>query len=136
MASELLPCPRRPSGAGPRTEAVSRYDETTLYSDFRYRLGARSGMPAEPVALPWLAIMRHYDLPNRVLDWSTSMQVALHFALIDEPLATPHLWVLNARALNEVTGNAGYVSTPLRSADAPVKPWIWLPDSFDAAIRA
>ena len=117
-----------------------QYDEVTLFTDFRARLGSRAEMPAEAEALPWMAIMRHYDLPNRVLDWSKSMLVALLFALHENKDAKadekPHLWVLNARALNEVTHYSYYLEHPLKSTSKPEKPYIWYPDSFPTVMRA
>jgi hypothetical protein len=34
----------------------------------------------------WLPLMQHYSAPTRLLDWSTSFNVALYFAVTDKPL--------------------------------------------------
>jgi len=34
----------------------------------------------------WISLMQHYSAPTRMLDWSTSFNVALYFAVTDEPL--------------------------------------------------
>ena len=127
----------------PGSKKDDRYDEVTLFTDFRASLGYRAGMPTEAEALPWMAVMRHYDLPNRVLDWSKSMLAALLFALcensaLDQPSAAlePHLWVLNARALNEVTHCSSYLTNRLGPNSQPGRPYIWCPDSFPAVLRA
>ena len=68
------------------------------------------------------------------------MLVALLFALHENEEAKvdekPHLWVLNARALNEVTHYSYYLEHPLKSTSKPEKPYIWYPDSFPTALRA
>jgi len=37
----------------------------------------------------WLALMQQYGAPTRMLDWTTSFNVALYFAVTDKPIDTP-----------------------------------------------
>ncbi|WP_203076853.1 FRG domain-containing protein [Falsiroseomonas ponticola] len=57
-----------------------------------------------------LGLMRHYEMPTRLLDWTTSLSVALYFSLNDFPdndrENNPHIWLMNPHLLNEkITGN-------------------------------
>jgi hypothetical protein len=56
---------------------------------FRFRQQAPQylkHLPAENDRASWLAMMQHFGVPTRFLDWTTSPYVAMYFALEDEPV--------------------------------------------------
>jgi hypothetical protein len=64
-------------------------------------------LPGSEDILSWLAVMQHYGVPSRLLDFTLSPYVALYFALrartVDE-MRSSHaaLWAIDARALKSV----------------------------------
>jgi hypothetical protein len=54
----------------------------------------------------WIALMQHYRTPTRMLDWSASCNVALYFAVFDEPQEKPGaLWFFWWKELSKIMGN-------------------------------
>jgi len=61
-----------------------------------------SHLPEDGDILEWLALMRHYGAPTRLLDWTYSIYVATFFALEQaSDLAT--VWFLDAKACRDAT---------------------------------
>ena len=86
------------------SKAISIYDiESGLIRKFKRQCHHYDiQTPEEDNILEWLALMRHYGAPTRLLDWTYSFYVALFFALSD---ATPGkacaVWALEQRSIKK-----------------------------------
>jgi len=75
--------------------------ERTITNDFlRFAPSRRANVPPRTQVPEWLCLMRHYGLPTRILDWSTSVLVAGYFAVIERPDACADIWALDVCGLN------------------------------------
>jgi hypothetical protein len=103
----------RPEGQKPLTPGVYRknpvsgavWDENSLWSQVPLRVPEIASIPNY---FDRLCLMQHYGIPTRLLDWSENIMVALFFATEDAIQSREEressLFILNARALNKVTG--------------------------------
>jgi hypothetical protein len=64
-------------------------------------------LPAADDHLEWLCLMQHYRMPTRLLDWTESILVALHFAVEADENRDGELWGLWPNALN-LKSHVGY----------------------------
>lgn len=101
----------RPSARGARYQEVSLIRSFMAHAESR-----RDRCPPISDRLGWLLLARHYGLPTRLLDWSSSPLVAMYFATGDDD-KDGCIWAVNAAVVNTVS-----VGSPrLVAAD---EPWV------------
>lgn len=133
---DLLPSVRRG-----HSKQQERYLTNLFYT------GAQSRYPACPPGNDygaWLALMQHYGLPTRLLDWTHSLLVAAYFATkysfdMDQAddLTDAAIWLLNPTKLNESQGYEP-VFPPLNatSVESLVRPAMKGGDTGELAVLA
>jgi hypothetical protein len=108
-------------------------DETSMTYDFMLHAATAEARCAN--TFDWLCLMRHYELPTRLLDWTENLLVALFFAAQEPDKSNGHLFVLNASKLNRLVRRLPVAmerELPHRTAHGSIAvPW-----SVDTALRA
>lgn len=89
------------------------YHVETHYTN-SFQIKARQALPNCPDGDSydaWISIMRHYGLPTRLLDWTSSPLVALYFATngYERYDCDAAIYVLFPRKLNEAEGFGPYI---------------------------
>lgn len=81
-----------------RDEAERRQAEARLFYDFKIHAG--NLLETEDDAWRVAFLMQHHGLPTRLLDWSSSFAIALHFAMRHAGAHDAVVWMLDASKLN------------------------------------
>lgn len=91
-----------------RSYKTDKYDprelEKALIREFKRKAHHYiENVPDKDDLLEWLALMRHYGGPTRLLDWTYSFYVAVYLAVneCDCKKHKPEIWALNARWFTE-----------------------------------
>ena len=76
--------------------------EDTVIKDFKRSCQsyAPSWLPAEGDTLGWMALMRHYGAPCRLVDFTFSLFIATYFA-VEAEYAKPVIWAVNKAWLSK-----------------------------------
>ena len=78
--------------------------EYTYVQEFMHAAPSRySKCPPLEDKASWLAVMQHYGLPTRLLDWTRSILNAAFFAVCSSEATPGALWALDMMSVNERT---------------------------------
>lgn len=96
-----------------------------------------SNLPARADIIQWLALMQHHGAPTRLLDWTYSFWVAVHFAVMQtKPGKNAVIWAVNTKPIldyhNGITYNKAFEETDVYNNIVERKD---LPYCEDDAIR-
>jgi hypothetical protein len=102
-------------------------NEYNMFATFKLRHPERSARCRSSFDV--LCLLQHYGMPTRLLDWSASALIALHFALDDQSI-DGKLLILNALEMNKYAYGAASIGIPenpgtVLRAELAASPAIW-----------
>lgn len=77
-----------------------KYDEFRMFNEFTRRYPNESNSHKNIVE--WLTLMQHYGLPTRLLDWSSSLLVALYFCCSENIDQDGSIFVFDPKCLEMI----------------------------------
>jgi len=76
-----------------------------------HKQSALKDLRSNPISWERVIHMQHYNIPTRLLDWTTNLWIAVFFALTVSPVQ-PCVYILNPLRLNRKSGKDGLVYVP------------------------
>ncbi len=68
-----------------------------------------------------LSVMQHYEIPTRLLDWTTSLWTAVYFACASEPSEAAELWIYDRRIFEHQRETQPVLRNLLDPSPGPVR---------------
>jgi hypothetical protein len=126
----LLTKLQRISGETDDGPAHARAVEKPLIRNFQRYAGHLLNLESDSL-WRWLSLMQYYNAPTRMLDWSSSPLVALHFAVDEEELMDKDgiIWCINPNELSVVDVPSDF------SAGEGIRYQLYTSDQLDQKIQ-
>jgi len=109
--------------------SVDHIDRSRLEEELVFRFQQQAPchlqhLPASSDRGSWLAMMQHYGVPTRFLDWTASPYVGMYFALEKEPVRNEKCAALWALDLDWLQTKGEELVSPLIEMLLPVDPYL------------
>jgi hypothetical protein len=69
-----------------------------------------------------LSVMQHYEIPTRLLDWTSNFWTAIYFACSSDPQNKAELWCYNREIFELLQRSGEFASLLDHSIDPPIEP--------------
>ena len=66
-----------------------------------------------------LSVMQHYEIPTRLLDWSSDFWTAVYFACASDPMVDAELWYYDRRLFDQLTQSDSSLASLLDTSNDP-----------------